>query len=99
MVDKRNCTVETIGRVVKLKSKGISFPTVITVQYEVNGEVFEVRETVKKRYEWIKIGFFPIGQRRIPVMGHTAVGSDASVTYNPDRPEESYITYNKGFWM
>ena len=98
MINKRNCTESTIGNVIKLRSKGTSSPTVITVQYVVDGVTFEVRETVKKKNEWIKIGLIPIGQRRIPVMGATGIGSDVSVTYNPMNPAEAFITDNKGRW-
>ena len=99
MIDKRNCTVETIGKVVKLLDKGIHSATVITVQYVVNGEIFEISESVKKKHECIKIGFFPIGQRTFPVMGSISVGSEASVTYNPNNPAEAFITKNKGIFI
>ena len=99
MVDKRKCTVETIGKVVKLVNKGIHSATVITVQYIVDGQVFEVEESVKKKHECIKIGFFPIGQRTYPVMGAISVGSEASVTYNPNKPAEAFITKNTGIFI
>lgn len=36
MIDKRNCTVETIGKVVKLLDKGIHSATVITVLFDLD---------------------------------------------------------------
>ena len=36
MVKKRNCTCVIEGKVISLKSKGLEFPSVINVEYEIN---------------------------------------------------------------
>lgn len=95
-IEKDNCTQTVIGKVKALKSKGLERPTVITVEYQVNGNYYEVSESVKLRSEIIKLGFLPIGQKRIPVMGNASVGSDAEVNYNPRNPSEAFITKNIG---
>ena len=96
MVDKRNCTEVTQGKVIKLRSIGVRRPTIVTVEYFVNGTKYEIEEGLKKKSEWIKIGFIPIGQKRINVMGDARVGTDVEVSYNPSNPAEAFITKNKG---
>ena len=95
-VNKKRCTETVMGKVIKIKDKGVDFPTIITVQYEVNNNQYEISESIKLRCEWVKIGFLPVGQKKYAVMGDTKVGSMASVTYNPDNPQEAYITKNIG---
>ncbi len=55
-----------------------------------------VTESIKLKSEIIKWGFIPIGQNCFPVMGDTTVGSKASISYNPIKPEEAFITKNIG---
>ena len=88
--------VDFIGRVKELKVKGQDFPTMITVEYQVAGNNYVVTESLKLKSEKIKLGFLPIGQKRVPVMGNTAVGSSATVIYNPSNPTEAFITHNVG---
>lgn len=95
-VRKKRCTEMTDGIIKDVKSKGLDFPTIITVEYQVDGICYEVKESIKLKSKAIKIGFLPIGQEKTPRMGETRVGYSASVTYNPDNPAESYITYNTG---
>lgn len=80
----------------ELKVKGQDFPTMISVEYQVVGNTYVVTESLKLKSEKIKLGFFPIGQKRVPVMGKTAVGSSATVNYNPSNPAEAFITHNIG---
>ena len=58
--------------------------------------IYSISESIKLKIGKIKIGFLPIGQKRVPVIGNTAVRSPAMVNYNPNNPAESYITYNIG---
>lgn len=95
-VKKANCTQTVEGRVKELKVKGLDFPTLISVEYQVVGKSYVITESLKLKSEIIKLGFLPVGQKRIPVMGNTAVGSSATVNYNPDNPSEAYITNNIG---
>ena len=86
----------TLGRITAIKSKGLDFPTEITVEYVVDGISYFVTETLKLKSEVVKIGFIPIGRRKFPAMGDASVGSYASVNYNPLNPAKSYLTYNIG---
>lgn len=95
-IDKANCTQTVQARVRELKVKGQDFPTMISVEYRVAGNSYVVTEDMKLKSEKIKIGFLPIGQKRVPVMGNTAVGSFTTVNYNPNNPSEAYIVNNTG---
>ncbi len=95
-VNKANCTAITSGTIVDLRVKGLDFPTVITVRYEAGGRTYEIEDSIKLRSEAIKIGFLPVGQKRVPVMGSTSVGSAARVSYNPADPAEAFLTDNIG---
>ena len=95
-INKANCTRVTEGRVKELKVKGLDFPTIISVEYSVAEKSYVVTESLKLRSEIIKIGFLPIGQKKVPTMGSISVGSAVAVSYNPDNPAESYITHNTG---
>ena len=95
-MNKTNCTESTLGIVKGLKDKGLNFPTLITVEYQVGGNVYEVTESIKLKSEKIKLGFLTIGQKKVAVMGNTTVGSSTSVSYNPYNPSEAFITNNIG---
>lgn len=95
-INKANCTQVAEGRVKELKVKGLDFPTVISVEYSVAGMSYVVTESLKLRNEIIKLGFLPIGQKKVPAMGSTSVGAATVVSYNPDNPSEAYITHNTG---
>ena len=91
-----NCTEVILGTIKNLRVKGQDCPTMITVEYQVNGTSYEITEPLKLKSEKIKLGFLPIGQKRVPVMGNTAVGNTAMVNYNPNNPSEAFITNNIG---
>lgn len=91
-----NCTAETTGSVKAVKAKGQDFPTLITVAYEVNGYLYEVNESVKLKSQPIKLGLLTVGQKRVPVLGNTSVGSAVRVMYNPNNPNEAYLPDNTG---
>lgn len=90
------CTMETCGTVSQIKDKGIDFPTMVTVQYEVNNKIYEVTESKKYKNEFTRVGFLPVGQRRIPKLGNVILGSIVRVSYNPDVPSESFLPDNVG---
>lgn len=94
--NKANCVQTVEGRVKELRVNGQDFPTMITVEYLVAGNTYIVTESIKVKNEKIKLGFLPIGQKRVPVMGNTTVGSSAMVSYNPNNPVEAFITHNTG---
>ena len=95
-INKANCTQTVEGRVKELKVKWLDFPTLISVEYQVADNIYVVTESLKLKSKIIKRGFLPIGQKRVPVMGNTAVGSSATVSYNPNNPVEAFITHNIG---
>lgn len=95
-INKGNCTQSVEGCVKELKVKGQDFPTMISVEYQVAGNNYVITESLKLKSEKIKLGFLPIGQKRVPLMGNTVVGSSATVNYNPSNPAESYISDNTG---
>ena len=94
--DMQRCTQLTNGIVIDLKNKGLDFPTIVTVEYEVLGVFYQISESIKYRSEFIKIGFLPIGQKKIPKLGSTVVGSSVRVSYNPDNPDVAYLPDNIG---
>ena len=94
---KDNCTMTVNGVVKELISQGLDRPTLITVEYQVNGTIYKVTESVKLKTETVKLGFLPISQKKKPVMGDTRVGSLAIISYNPQNPSEAFITHNTGY--
>lgn len=68
-INKANCTRTVEGHVKELKIKGQDFPTMISVEYQLAGNTYVVTESLKLKSEKIKLGFLPIGQKRVPVMG------------------------------
>ena len=83
------CTEETVGMVQSIKVRGMDCPTEIVVSYTVNSERYMLTDTIKYRKEAIKIGFLPVGQRRIARLGEVYVGATLRVAYNPEEPEQS----------
>lgn len=91
-----NCTTEVTGTVKEVKVKGQDFPTIITVSYSVNEHAYEISESIKLKSQPIKLGFLTVGQKRVPVLGNTSVGSAVRVMYNPNNPAEAYLPDNVG---
>lgn len=87
---------QVIGAIVSLRVRGQDFPTEITVQYTVDGIDYSITETIKLKSEKIKLGFIPIGQRRVPRMPETHVGGRALVYYDPANPEKAFLAENQG---
>lgn len=91
-----NCTETTTGKIIDLKVKGQDFATIIKVQYEIDGNTYTIDESIKLKSEKIKFGFLTIGQKRVPVMGNTSVGTMVRVMYNPSAPEDAFLPDNVG---
>ena len=89
-----HCTLCTEGKVVGIKSKGLEFPTIITVEYNVGEKVFQIKEDLKLKNTTLKIGIIPIGQKKKPVLGYVRIGSIVTVAYNPGNPEDAYLPDN-----
>ena len=45
-MNKNECTEECNGIIKELRIKGLGFPSVITVEYEVNGKNYELKESL-----------------------------------------------------
>ena len=61
----------------------------ITVSYNVNGQDYMVKETVKLKTETLKAGIIPIGQKKTFVMGDVKAGDEIKVRYDEKRPEKA----------
>lgn len=95
MIDKKKCTEIADGIVINLKVMGLEHASIVTVKYEVNDTSYEISETVKLKSECIKLGFIPIGQRKVSRI-NSSVGSIVKVSYNPSNPQEAFLTENIG---
>ena len=86
---------ETEAVVLDIKVKGLDFPTIITVEYKVNGVKYTLKESLKYKKQLIKLGFLPIGQKLIPKV-KCKIGDSILVEYNREKPEEGHIKGNDG---
>lgn len=86
----------TEGTIIDIKSKGLDFPTIITVAYEVQNKQYQISESLKLKNEVIKIGFLPIGQKRTPKIKNIGIGEKVKVSYDTTSPEKAYLSDNKG---
>ena len=86
---------ETNGTVIELKLKGIDSPAVVVVEYEVDGKTYTIKETLKLKSETIKLGFLPIGQRKVPKV-KCEKGEQVIVIYDEKKPQKGHIKGNDG---
>lgn len=86
----------TRGTVEDIKLKGLNHPWVITVSYNVNGQDYMVKETVKLKTETLRAGRIPIGQKKTFVMGDVKAGDEIMVRYDEKRPEKAIVEGNDG---
>lgn len=88
-------TAQTIGKITSIKDKGLNSPTVITVEYSINGKKYDISEPVALKHKFIKLGFLPIGQKKVPRLPSIAVGTQVAVIYNSNKPSQAYIDGNQ----
>lgn len=86
---------ETNGIVVDLKIKGIDSPTVVTIEYEVENKKYTIEESLKLKSESIKLGFLPIGQRKVPKV-KCEKGGLVVIEYDEKNPQKGHIKGNDG---
>ena len=67
----------------------------VIVEYEVEGQKYEITEGLAMESKTVKFGFLPIGQKKMPKI-NSKIGSIVDVNYNPDAPSEAYIVGNDG---
>ena len=70
--------------------------TVLSVDYQVEGKTYRIKETMKVKGEAIKVGKVPIGQRKKPVLGDIKKGDQVSVQYDTTNPRQAIIVGNDG---
>lgn len=93
---KRNYRGITQGKVIRIVDKGVDYPWVIHVQYNVNGSDYEIKETAKMKSTAIKIAGIPVGQRKTFVLGNIKEGDLIELHYDEDHPEKAIIYGNDG---
>ena len=94
--ERKRCTEEVLGKILELRIKGLNHPSVIRVEYTVNGKTYTLEETIKLKSVPIKIGIFTLGQRRVPTISNTSVGQEILVKYNQWNPHYAYLPDNIG---
>lgn len=93
---KRNYRGITQGKVIRIVDKGMDYPWVIHVQYNVNGHDYKIKETAKMKSTAIKIVGIPVGQRKTFVLGNIKEGDLIEIHYDEDHPEKAIIYGNDG---
>ncbi len=94
-MNKEKYDSECLGIVKEIRNNGLDFPTTVTVEYEVDGIKYVLKETLILKSETIKLGFLPIGQRQMPKV-KCIKGESVIVLYNKNNPEKSHIKVNDG---
>lgn len=95
-MNKSECTEECNGIIKELRIKGLDFPPVITVEYEVSGKIYELKERlVLKKHKNIKLGFIPVGYKTKSLIElrtglPATVGNSVKVKYNGENPQKVY---------
>ncbi len=90
-----NCTAETVGTIIKSLVSQDETPR-LTVSFAVNGNEYVFSENITTKSETIKIGFLPVGQKKVWLVKSWRVGETVPVVYNPANPKEAHIKGNDG---
>lgn len=93
---KKNYKGFAQGTVEKIRPGGPDHPDVLYVSYSVKGVQYQVKETLKLKSEFIKLGGIPIGQRKTYKMGKLAKGDMVTVQYDEKEPSRAIILGNDG---
>lgn len=86
---------EVIGKIIKVTDLGLSCPTRVAVEYEVDGITYTIKESLKLNCETIKWSKIPIGVRKWPKIGPVKVGQEVVVEY--ENPKKGHIKGNDGW--
>lgn len=65
---------------------GENCASIITVEYEVNGIIYQLKDSVKLVTLTIKLGSIPIGLHKVAVLPNAKPGTVVIVCYNPEKP-------------
>ena len=61
-MNEKKCNKECDGIIKEMIIKGIDFPSIISVEYKVNGKIYILKENlVMKKEKNIMLGFIPVG--------------------------------------
>ena len=101
-MNKKSCNKECNGIIKEIIVKGINFPSIICVEYQVDGKTYELNENlVMKKEKIIKLGFIPVGYKtkslieiRTGIKVHA--GNKVNVKYEESNPNNAYLTDNVG---
>jgi len=91
---KENHIKETKGSIIKVHFNSNGSRRV-TVKYVVDGNTYHITENITVKSEAIKIGFLPIGQKKIEYI-QEGLGEQVVVMYNSAEPKEAYLRDNIG---
>ncbi len=94
-MNKKIYTAQTKGTIIKSLLASTETPR-LTVSYTVDGRDYTLTENVTSKSETIKIGFIPIGQRKIWQVKKVNVGEELEIVYDPSNPNKSHIKGNDG---
>lgn len=95
MFQKRKCTQETVGTVIKKRWNGEVW--FLTAEYIVDQKTY--KKTEQMRYQKIKtykIMNLPIGVKSQAPLGKLEKGDPVRIRYNPQNPKKSYMPDNEG---
>ncbi len=95
---KKKCTNETMGKVMKKRWNGNVW--FLTAEYLVEGKPY--RRTEQLRYQKVtthKIANIPIGMASRAPLGNLTEGDPVRVKYNPQKPKKAYLPDNVGMLL
>lgn len=92
---KINCIKKAKGKIVESKQKRESSPLILTVEFQVNHEIYQFEETALFVVEKVKWKGLPIEKKGYYPF-NVNVGSIVDIKYNPQLPHMAYIVNNTG---
>ena len=87
----------TVGRVVRIKPGVGHQPSVLFVSYQVDGNQYEISETIKLKSQAIRFYGIPIGQHKTWRLGPLQEGDPVTIQYHCENPGFALIAGNDGF--
>lgn len=95
---KKRCTRETTGTVVRKKHNGHVW--FLYAEYTVDGHTYTLHEQLRyKKVKTYKIWKIPIGMQSIAPLGGLVAGDLVRIRYNPRKPHKAYMPGNEGLLL
>lgn len=91
---KSRCTGSTIGCVKAIYPEVNGVPSAILAEYIVNGITHIAFEYIATANKQKKNGFFGRKRENVSALKNICVGSQVSISYNPNNPDEAFLTDN-----